>query len=138
MSEGFNLQGASAVVHLDMPTVVRQAEQRVGRVDRLDSPFPTIEAWWPDDAPEFALTTDQKFLARHRFVAELLGLNIEVPRPESIATRQLIKEFEQEAATPHAWDQLSDAFEPVAVLWRAPTHSCRLTCTRNYAPVQRA
>jgi superfamily II DNA or RNA helicase len=113
MSEGFNLQGASAVVHLDMPTVVRQAEQRVGRVDRLDSPFPSIEAWWPDDAPEFALTTDQKFFARHRFVTDLLGSNIEVPRAERISTRELIEEFEQEAATPRAWDHLSDAFEPV-------------------------
>jgi hypothetical protein len=107
-------------VHLDMPTVVRQAEQRVGRVDRLDSPFPTIEAWWPDDAPEFALTTDQKFLARHRFVADLLGSNFEVPRAEAIQTRQLIEEFEQEAATPHAWDHLSDAFEPVRGLVTGP------------------
>jgi hypothetical protein len=113
MSEGFNLQGASAVVHLDMPTVVRQAEQSVGRVDRLDSPFPSIDAWWPDDAPEFALTTDQKFFARHRFVTDLLGSNIQVPRAGRITTRDLIEEFEREAAAPRAWDHLSDAFEPV-------------------------
>src|SRR5437667_351043 len=44
MAEGYNLQRASAVVHLDMPSVVRTAEQRVGRVDRLDSPHVAIDA----------------------------------------------------------------------------------------------
>jgi superfamily II DNA/RNA helicase len=53
VAEGVNLQQASALVHLDMPSVVRIAEQRVGRVDRLDSPHDRIEAWWPRDAPEF-------------------------------------------------------------------------------------
>src|SRR5690606_37101848 len=37
-SEGLNLQGASCVVHLDTPTVVRVAEQRAGRVDRDGQP----------------------------------------------------------------------------------------------------
>ena len=35
MNEGVNLQGASAIVHLDLPTTLRVAEQRV---DRMDSP----------------------------------------------------------------------------------------------------
>lgn len=34
MNEGINLQGASAIVHLDLPTTLRVAEQRVGRVRR--------------------------------------------------------------------------------------------------------
>ena len=59
MSEGVNLQQASAMVHLDVPSVVRIAEQRVGRIDRLDSPFEKIEAWWPEDAPAFSLASDE-------------------------------------------------------------------------------
>jgi superfamily II DNA/RNA helicase len=43
MSEGVNLQRASAMLHLDMPSVVRYAEQRVGRIDRMDSPHDQIE-----------------------------------------------------------------------------------------------
>src|SRR5205814_9519955 len=39
--------------------------------------------------------------------------DLQVPRAQTIATQQLIKEFEHEAATPHTWDHLSDAFEPV-------------------------
>jgi hypothetical protein len=43
LNEGLNLQGAAALVHLDLPTTLRVAEQRVGRVDRMDSPHERIE-----------------------------------------------------------------------------------------------
>ncbi len=138
MSEGFNLQAASAIVHLDMPTTVRQAEQRVGRVDRLDSPFSTIEAWWPDDAPEFALTTDEKFLARHRFVTDLLGSNMKVPRTRSLRTRDVIQEFAREAETNGAWDKLSDAFDPVRALVKVRIRWYRAQFTNNCERVRRA
>ncbi len=45
LSEGVNLQQPSCMVHLDMPSVVRIAERRAGRVDRLNSPYASIEAW---------------------------------------------------------------------------------------------
>ncbi len=79
LSEGVNLQQASALVHLDMPTVVRIAEQRVGRVDRMDSPHAEIQAWWPEDAPEFALSTDERFIERYETVESLLGSNMLLP-----------------------------------------------------------
>ena len=44
LSEGVNLQQASALVHLDMPSVVRIAEQRVGRIDRLNSPHKSMKS----------------------------------------------------------------------------------------------
>ena len=50
MNEGINLQGGSAVVQFDMPTTLRVAEQRVGRVDRMDSPHDRIEVFWPADS----------------------------------------------------------------------------------------
>src|SRR5205085_8970887 len=37
MSEGINLQHARALVLLDMPSVLRIIEQRIGRIDRMDS-----------------------------------------------------------------------------------------------------
>jgi hypothetical protein len=64
MAEGVNLQAASAVAFLDMPTVVRLAEQRIGRIDRMDTPHPAIEVFWPDDAEEFALRSAELFLDR--------------------------------------------------------------------------
>jgi len=122
MAEGVNLQQASALVHLDMPTVVRVAEQRVGRIDRLDTPHTTIEAWWPQDAEEFALASDERFVERYEAVESLLGANM--PLPEAIqsglsskrlSTRELIEEYEKESGQMR-WDGISDAFEPVRSL----------------------
>src|SRR4051795_11105770 len=79
MNEGLNLQGASAVVHLDLPTTLRVAEQRIGRVDRMDSPHERIEAWWPDDGPEFATRSNEVLIRRTEESAELLGSNLPMP-----------------------------------------------------------
>ena len=119
-SEGVNLQQASAMMHLDMPSVVRIAEQRVGRVDRMDSPHKTIEAWWPQDAPEFALSSDDKFIERYETVDSLLGSNMPLPpsmktNSSALTTKQIIKEFEEEMAK-RSWDGISDAFENVREL----------------------
>lgn len=60
MNEGINLRGGSAVGQFDMSTTLRVAEQRVGRVDRMDSPRDRIEVFWPPtaelgaDSPSFA------------------------------------------------------------------------------------
>ncbi len=118
LSEGVNLQQASALVHLDMPSVVRIAEQRVGRVDRMDSPHAEIEAWWPDDAPEFALSSDERFIERFETVESLLGSNMPLPegwlQTESrpVDTEALVQEMEQ-AIEADDWSGVQDAFEPV-------------------------
>ncbi len=118
LSEGVNLQMASALVHLDMPSVVRIAEQRVGRVDRLDSPHKSIEAWWPDDAEEFSLSSDDKFIERYETVEALLGANMPLPEHmqynndnKALKAEELIKEFEKEAE--EEWDGIQDAFQPI-------------------------
>jgi len=117
MAEGLNLQAASAVVHLDMPSVIRLAEQRIGRVDRLNSAHTRVEIYWPDDAPEFALRADERFFARHRLVADLLGANIRLPESRVVTTAEVITEFEQaEADAVPVWDEITDAFEPVRAL----------------------
>ncbi len=120
LSEGVNLQQASLVMHLDMPSVVRIAEQRVGRVDRMDSPHKSIEAWWPQDAPEFALSTDERFVERHETVENLLGSNLPLPtelknNSSSVSAKAMIKEYE-ESSDPADWDGISDAFDGVRSL----------------------
>ncbi len=79
MAEGVNLQGARCLVLLDMPTVMRLAEQRIGRIDRMNSPFDSIEVWWPEDHADFALKTDLKFFVTAESVKNLLGSNIDIP-----------------------------------------------------------
>ena len=119
MSEGVNLQQASSVTHLDMPSVVRIAEQRIGRVDRMDSPHKRIQAWWPEDAQEFALSTDDRFVERLETVDVLIGSNI--PLPDSIrnvskrrvSVQEVIKEQEELEKSKNTWDELHDALQPV-------------------------
>ncbi|MGY6588385.1 MAG: SNF2-related protein [Wenzhouxiangella sp.] len=118
VSEGVNLQRARVVMHLDMPSVVRIAEQRVGRVDRLDSPHQRIEAWWPQDNPSFALQTDERFIERYETVDNLLGSNMPLPeevRANSpvVTAEDAIRDFETQAGQ---WDGIEDAFGPVRTL----------------------
>lgn len=117
LAEGVNLQQASVLVHLDMPSVVRIAEQRVGRVDRMDSPHPEIEAWWPQDAPEFAISSDERLVERFETVERLLGSNTPLPEhlqsepSNPVSAETMIEAFE--AQTDTTWDGIDDAFAPV-------------------------
>ncbi len=118
MSEGVNLQQASAVVHLDMPSVVRIAEQRVGRIDRMDSPHDRVESWWPKDAAEFALSSDEKLDERLDLVGDILGANVSLPvddeDPQVVAAEDFVREMEEDER--HQIELLDDAFSPVREL----------------------
>ena len=125
MNEGLNLQGASAVVHLDLPTTLRVAEQRIGRVDRMDSPHDEIEAWWPRDGKAFATRANELLAQRAAESAELLGANVPVPDLSGDADQQTVDVEEKiaEAESPGAetWDGIRDALEPVRSLVAGPT-----------------
>lgn len=59
LSEGVDLHGAAAVIHLDLPWTVARFEQRLGRLRRLGSRHDVVEAHLispPVDAGELALT----------------------------------------------------------------------------------
>jgi hypothetical protein len=119
MSEGLNLQGASAIVHFDLPTTLRVAEQRVGRVDRMDSPYDAIEAWWPRDGLSFATRANELLTARNAESSALLGSNLLIPdlradsnEPVDVAVvAALVDQPRNEA-----WDGIQDALDPVRKL----------------------
>jgi hypothetical protein len=121
MSEGLNLQQASAVMLLDMPSVIRVAEQRVGRVDRMNSPHRQIEVWWPKDSEAFSLNADRKFFHRYTEVKEILGANLSLPEnliPEELqegpaTTEAMIRQLDEMERAGLVWDGLQDAFQPV-------------------------
>ena len=126
MNEGLNLQGASCIVHLDLPTTLRVAEQRVGRVDRMDSPHDIIEAWWPQDGPSFATRAYEKLVRRARESEELLGSNLRIPDFEQqinntniVTAADQIEELTKAQREP--WDGIQDALEPIRQLVSGPT-----------------
>jgi len=119
LSEGVNLQGSSTVVFLDMPTVIRKAEQRAGRVDRLDSPHNRIDIYWPKDHNVFQLEVDKKFIRRHDLVDTVIGSNIKVPdefqtgHKEKIDPELMGELYEERQEHDEEWTGVDDAFKPV-------------------------
>ena len=121
MNEGLNLQGASCIVHLDLPTTLRVAEQRVGRVDRMDSTHSSIDAWWPQDGQAFATRAYEKLIRRAQESEQLLGSNLTLPEFEKevsdtgpVSVRDQIEATE--IAQHQPWDGIQDALEPVRQL----------------------
>jgi hypothetical protein len=84
----------------------------------MDSPHKEIEVWWPDDAEEFSISSDERFIERYETVENLLGSNM--PLPEKMMERHahpvmamdMLKEYEQQEDM-EEWDGITDAFKPV-------------------------
>ncbi len=119
MSEGVNLQGASAVVLLDMPGVIRLAEQRIGRIDRMNSEHDEIEVLWPNDSEPFQLTTSRKFVTRYNATRRVIGVNMPLPdelmheREERFTVTKIIDLYEDAQREIEESGFLQDAFQPV-------------------------
>lgn len=138
MNEGLNLQGASAIVHLDLPTTLRVAEQRVGRVDRMDSPYDTIEALWPRDGEAFATRANELLAERAAESNALLGSNLPMPdlsnKPDVVVDVD-VRIAELESAEAETWDGIRDALDPVRSL---TTGARALITQRTYDEYRRS
>jgi SNF2-related domain/Helicase conserved C-terminal domain/PLD-like domain len=128
LAEGLNLQGASAVIHLDLPSVIRVLEQRIGRVDRMDSPHAQIAVHWPEEPRAFQLRSDERLFGRLREVEDLLGSNVPIPaefetyeaeRGDYVDVREIIAAVDKEEA-PDTAITLADAFSRVRGMVSGP------------------
>jgi len=83
MSEGINLQGTNVLIHFTEPSTIRIAEQRVGRVDRMDTKFDEISIFWPN---RDSISEKMKDHLRERatLVSDVLGSNLKLPGDEDI------------------------------------------------------
>ena len=118
VAEGVNMQQASALFHLDMPSVLRIAEQRVGRLERLDSPHKKVTIYWPDDSAEFALRSDEKLIKTLDVAEALIGANLELPEKlRTIKAKTYIKSFEGSREENEIWDGIEDAYSSVKSLY---------------------
>lgn len=78
MSEGINLQDASCLILLDMPSVLRIIEQRIGRLGRMDCEYDEITVMWPNDSDEFSLNGDKRMI--DTLLLNLIGNNVGIPQ----------------------------------------------------------
>jgi superfamily II DNA or RNA helicase len=130
ISEGVNLQAAPVVVMLDMPSVLRLAEQRIGRIDRLNSPHKQIFIYWPDDSKAFQLRADQNLIRTAHITKQLMGANLQLPdemflnRYEDLAhmsAKKIVHELESSRKEQEEeWIGMKDAFDEVRLLIDGP------------------
>lgn len=118
MSEGVNLQDARALVLLDTPSVLRLIEQRIGRLERMDSEHDKIHVYWADDSIEFSLNSDKKILDILAMTDSLIGNNVEIPKAlyekhlkNAASTKNLIKAYEEYSSDEFAWEGIKDSFQ---------------------------
>lgn len=123
MSEGVNLQQASTITLLDMPSVLRIAEQRIGRIDRMDSPHEEIEAWWPDDSEEYSLKSDRRLIDTSHLAETIYGSNLQIPKvlrerhfQKTDSTTSIIQEYKELTQEDMQWEGIHDSFKPVVEL----------------------
>ncbi len=124
MSEGVNLQQASALMFLDMPSVLRIAEQRIGRIDRLDSPHDKVKVYWPLDSIEFALRSDERWIKTSFDTESLIGSNFTIPdeimdkhMEKVIKPDEMIKAIKENKDQEYLWAGVQDAFTSVHELY---------------------
>ena len=121
MSDSVDLQKAENLVFLDMPSVLRIAEQRIGRIDRLDSPHDEITVYWTKDSPEFTLKTDKKLIKTLDIAKTLIGINFELPdeiKIDKIDTEDYINEFDKYTEKNDSWEGIKDAYQYVYDLYK--------------------
>lgn len=118
MSEGINLQDASCLVLLDMPSVLRIIEQRIGRLERMDCEHEEITVLWPDDSEEFSLNSDKRMIDTLVVTEGLIGNNVEIPAAiynkhlkSDLNTKNFIQAFTEYTQNDHSWDGVRDSTE---------------------------
>lgn len=116
MAEGINLPSAKAMMLLDMPSVLRIIEQRIGRLERMDSEHKEIHIFWPDDSKEFSLNGDKKVVETLIATGNLIGNNVDIPESiykkhlkDEITTGNFIKALQEYSAEEYEWQGVKDS-----------------------------
>ena len=116
MSEGINLQSARCLVLLDMPSVLRIIEQRIGRLERMDCEHEDIFIHWPNDSDAFSLKGDKRMIDILMITDNLIGNNVDIPKiiyekhlKDNPTTANLIEAFKEYAAEDLEWDGVKDS-----------------------------
>jgi len=118
-SEGINLQGTQILVNLTNPTTIRIAEQRAGRVDRLNTIHDSIKILYPKE-DEIGQFLDDKLAERHEHVSSI-GRNLKLPEDETVDSySKKVRSADMETMQLFGDDDLRDAFYPVRKLIEGP------------------
>lgn len=116
MAEGVNLPSAKALMLLDMPSVLRIIEQRIGRLERMDSEHSEIHVFWPDDSKEFSLNGDRRIIETLLLTESLIRGNVEIPKliydkhlKSGMSIQNIIKAYQEYSEEETEWKGVKDS-----------------------------
>lgn len=116
MSEGINLQDAESLVLLDMPSVLRIIEQRIGRLERMDSVHKQVHIYWPEESDAFSLKGDRRMIDILVVTDHLIGNNVEIPKTiydkylaGSMDVKNYIHAYEEFDSSESGWEGVKDS-----------------------------
>ena len=107
------------LVHLTTPSVIRLAEQRVGRVDRMNTKWDEIEIFYPERLN--LIKNEIISIERNNLVGDVIGSNIKLPGDDDHDFGDLSEEGEMTSSemTEKMFSErngLFDAFHEVRML----------------------
>lgn len=145
MSEGINLQSAQALVLLDMPSVLRIIEQRIGRLERMDSEHREIYTYWPNDSESFSLKGDKRLVEILLVTDNLIGNNVDIPKvlydkylKSDLSTENLIEAFNDYSANNYEWEGVKDSTQYLYSLIEGPDALINNTLYQEFKDVEAA
>jgi len=94
-SEGVNLQKASTIIFSDLPYTPKLVEQRIGRIDRMNSNHKEVNVVWVKYPDCLLLPNDVEFKKRYNTISEILGSNYELPDFFNEYSKKKIKDVAQ-------------------------------------------
>ena len=116
MAEGINLPSGKAIMLLDMPSVLRIIEQRIGRLERMDSEHKEVHVFWPDDSDEFSLKGDMRVVETLLVTEKLIGNNVGIPTKiydkhlkSGMTIQNMIKAYEEYSSEDCDWEGVKDS-----------------------------
>jgi superfamily II DNA or RNA helicase len=143
MAEGINLPDAKALVLLDMPSVLRLIEQRIGRLERMDSEHEEIHIFWPDDAEAFSLKGDKRIVDILLMAENLIGINVDIPRTiydrhlnGAQTTQDFIRKYEEYREKDQEWEGVKDNTQSLYSLIEGETALIDVDLYKEFADVE--
>ena len=111
LNEGINLQGANVMINLERPTTIRRYEQRMGRIDRMNSRYDEIIVQLPVLPDEISTNLKDHLTERLQLVREVLGGN---DIDKDLGLSKYDEEFEENDSN-SSFD-IEDAYSPIRKL----------------------
>lgn len=120
MAEGINLPSAKALMLLDMPSVLRIIEQRIGRLERMDSEHKEIHIFWPNDSEEFSLNGDRRVVETLLLTESLIRGNVDIPKQiydkhlkSGMSIQNMIKAYQEYSEEETEWEGVKDSTQNI-------------------------